>query len=336
MKATSIVRLAALSCLAAVPAHADTVNVYTERQPVFLENIFGAFTEQTGVDVEVLYLDKGSVERLRNEGRHSPADVVIVADVGRLLQLAENELVKPIESAEVERTVSPNLRHPDGLWSALTQRFRVAYVANDSPIQELTFEELGDPGFGQGICLRSGTHPYNVALFSAYADHHGVSEAEKWLKGIKGNLARKPQGNDRAQIKGVASGACDVAVANLYYFFKMINGNDSDEREAASKVRWVPISFADGGLHANVSGVALAKHAPNTGLAIQLIEFMVGENAQRIYASDNYELPVRDGVGMPPELQRALAHDVDQISLANIARHRPEVSEIVGRVGFDD
>lgn len=315
---------------------AASVNVYTERQPVFLEDIFEAFEQESGIEVNVLYLDKGAVERLRSEGSHSPADVVIVADVGRLSQLDKNGLVQPIRSAVVESVVPGSLRHPKGHWTALSKRLRVVYVPGDAASGPQSFNELGDADLGGKICIRSGAHPYNIALIAASINHHGEQETEKWLQGVKGNLARKPQGNDRAQIKGVASGACDMAVANLYYYFKMLAGSDADEREAAGKVRWLPVGFADRGAHVNVSGAAIAKHAANFEEAMALVEFMVGEKAQAMYANNNGELPVRGDIEMPGRLSAAHATKNDTLSLQAIAKKRELASRLVEKVAFDD
>lgn len=323
--------LAFLSC----NALAGTVNIYTERQQVFLEPILQAFKETTGHEAKVLYLEKGAIARLRSEGRSSPADVVIVADIGRLLQLAMSDLVQPIVSAEVDRVVPGYLRDPGKLWLALTKRLRVVYVAKDAEVAPTSFEELADGNWRGKVCLRSGTHPYNIALFSSLLSHHGEDDFVTWLDGLKGNLARRPQGNDRAQIKGVANGECGVGVGNLYYYYKMLNSDDPAEREAAAKVRWVPVSVGDAGAHVNVSGIVLAANAPNGATALELIEFMVGKEAQGLYATANSELPVRSGVAMPAELELATAVKVDDIPLAEIAANRALVSELVTSAGFD-
>jgi iron(III) transport system substrate-binding protein len=173
-------------------------------------------------------------------------------------------------------------------------------------------------------------------LFAALLEHHGQDSFVAWLKSLKSNLARKPQGNDRARIKGVANGGCGIGIGNLYYYYKMLNSNDPGEQEAAAKVRWVPASVAGGGAHANISGIALAKHAPNRAVAMELIEFMVGPVAQRIYAAANSELPVRPGTTMPPELQEAASVPIDSIALHRIAARRAQVSKLVDQVGFDN
>ena len=332
----TIIRTIVVLSLLTQIAQAATVNVYTERQPVFLENIFAKFETATGTTVRVLYLDKGVIERLRHEGINSPADAVIVADIGRLSQLATDDLVRPITSTAVTEFVPAWLRHPDGLWTALTKRLRVLYVSKDAVDVPVTYEELSNPRWRGQVCIRSGAHPYNIALIAAYLAHHGREATQEWLQGLKANLARKPQGNDRAQIKGVAFNTCGVGIANLYYFHKMRTSDDPDEREVAAKVKWLTPTLAQVGTHTNISGIAIAKHAPHPQEAKALVEFLVGHQAQLLYATENYELPVRDGVALPAELAAAQQVRQDQLQLQQIAEYRAQASALVSEVSFDN
>ena len=317
-------------------AHAASLNVYTERQPIFLQHFFDGFEREAGIQLNILYLDKGVIERLRNEGEHSPADVVIVADISRLSQLVANGLSQPIESDVVDQVVPSSLRHPEGLWVGLSKRYRVVFVPKDASGGPKDFSELGESSLRGKVCIRSGSHPYNVALFSAYVNHHGEEATEQWLRGLKGNLARKPQGNDRAQIRGVASGSCDMAVANLYYYFKMLLGDDLSEANAAKKVKWLPVVMGAKGVHTNISGIAIAKHSKNAGGAHELVEYMLSAESQLLYAAKNNELPVREIERMPRKLQEAHRTKADDLSLQAIVEKRPLASELVEKVGFDD
>ena len=275
--------LVAATLLGAQHAHgSETVNIYTERQQVFLQPILDLFTEQTGIATEILYLDKGAVERLRSERESSPADVIIVVDTGRLAKLVEENLSAPIRAQTIIDNVPAWLRDAQGRWIALTKRYRLLFVAQDGQLRVDSYEQLSSPALRGKLCLRSGLHPYNISLFSAYIHHHGRQKAREWLVGLKRNLARPPQGNDRAQLKGVASGECAIAVANMYYYYKMLNSDDPAEREVASKVRWLAPQIAGQGVHTNISGIALARHAPNKKAALKLIEFMVGKQAQTV------------------------------------------------------
>ena len=328
---------AMLALLLPLPALADEVNVYTERQEVFLRDIFTAFTAATGTKVNVLYLDKGSVERLASEGEHTVADLVIVADVGRVQALEDADLTQPLDpgllaKGSVPVRMRPERRH----WAPLTRRLRVLFVREDDPTAIVDFSELAEPEWRDGLCLRSGFHPYNIALFANYLGLHGEEEAQSWISGIKANLARRPQGNDRAQIKGVANGQCRAAVANLYYYYKMLNSDKEDERRAAQSVRWLPLRVDASGAHANISAAAIAKYSKRPAAAGRLLEFMLSAEAQRMYATANYELPIRPNVAMPAELEQANAVAANALSLDDIARLRSAAAELVEEAGFDD
>ena len=327
--------LAWFAALAGFAAQADQVNVYTERQPVFLEEIFAAFTAATGIEVEALYLDKGALERLASEGKASPADVIVLTDIGRLHELGRRDLSAPVTAPEVLEAVPAWLRDPQGRWIALTRRARLVYVRNDEAQQPGHYEDLAAAGMEDTLCLRSGSHPYNVALFAAYLGRYGEEKTLAWLSGLARNLAREPQGNDRAQIKGVASGECRYAIANSYYYFKMLNSDDPAERRAAAQVRLIAPTFVGGGTHVNVSGAALARHAPHPDAAVELIKFMVGRQAQRIYAQANFEMPVREDVSMTGQLAAVsslLESDTQQ--LAEIAQLRGRASQLAVEAGL--
>lgn len=326
-----------LALLLPLPALADEVNVYTERQEVFLRDIFTAFTATTAIKVNVLYLDKGSVERLASEGEHTVADLVIVADVGRVQALEDAGLTQPLEpglldAVSVPVSMRPQRRH----WAPLTRRLRVLFVREDDPTAIADFSELAAPEWEGGLCMRSGFHPYNIALFANYLGLHGEDDARSWINGVRANLARKPQGNDRAQIKGVANGRCRAAVANLYYYYKMLNSDNEAERRAAQGVRWLPLRVDASGAHANISGAAIARHSKRPQAAAQLLEFMLSPEAQRMYASANYELPIRSDVSMPAELEQANEVSANSLSLDDIARLRSAAAELVEEAGFDD
>ncbi|MBF2735266.1 MAG: extracellular solute-binding protein [Betaproteobacteria bacterium AqS2] len=320
------------AALAAPPVRADEVNVYTERQEVFLRDVFAGFTAATGVKVNALYLANGAIERLASEGEHTVADVVIVADVGRLQELEDRGLTQEIDAGVIGAAPHSDARQ----WVALTRRLRVLFVPQDSPAAAEEMAGLAAARWRGGLCLRSGFHPYNVALFANYLGLHGEQEARALIDGVKANLARRPQGNDRAQIKGVASGQCKAAVANLYYYHKMLAGDDAAERKAAEAVRWLPLRMDAEGVHANVSGGAIARHSKRPAAAARLLEYMLSAEAQRIYAAANGELPVRRDVAMPAALQAAAALPVNGLPIGRIASLRPAAAALVAEAAFDD
>lgn len=334
MQAATAMRniVAAAVALLAPLAHADEVNVYTERQEVFLRDVFAGFTAATGVKVNPLYLAKGAIERLASEGEHTIADLVLVADVGRLQELEDRGLTQAMDARLPGAAPQSGARY----WVALTRRLRVLFVPKDSPVEKAAMAELDGSQWRGGLCLRSGFHPYNVALFANYLGLHGEAAARELISGVKANLARRPQGNDRAQIKGVAGGQCKAAVANLYYYYKMLDGDDAAERKAAEAVRWIPLLMDGEGVHANVSGGAIARHSKRPEAAARLLEYMLSDEAQRIYASANGELPVREGVAMPAALQFAAGLPVNGLPIGRIASLRPAAAALVEEAAFDD
>lgn len=315
-------------------ANALEVNVYTERQPVFLEQIFSDFTAETGIEVNVLYIDSGLVDRLQMESDASPADSVIFTDIGRLTDFAARGLAMPIGSAQVWKDVPKWLRDKDDLWTAYTRRVRMVYVTKGAVDRPATFEELEDKRWRGDICVRSLTHPYNIALVAALLAFHGEDATMHWLRGLRANLARNPQGNDRAQIIGVANGVCALGIANGYYYHKMLNSNDSNQREAALQVDYIAAELGGAGPHINISGVAIAKHAPNPDNARKLIEFMLRETSQRMFAEFNGEIPVRDFAWMTRKVPAATGGGV-KVDLARIGKLRARASKLIELADLD-
>ncbi len=321
--------------VAATPALADEVNVYTSRQPELIQPIFDAFTEATGTEVSVLFAGKGLIERMKAEGDRSPADLYITADISNLKAAADEGLTQPHGSDVVADVVPAELRDADGRWFALTTRARVVYASKER-VEEgaiSNYEDLADPKWADSICIRPGTHSYNLALISAMIAHHGREQAKTWLEGVKENLARKPQGNDRAQVKAVWAGECDLAIGNTYYMGKMLE--NPDQRAWAEAVNVVFPEFEDGGTHVNISGAALTKSAPNREAALELVEFMLSEEAQKLYAELNYEYPVREGVALSDVVEAWGTFEPDTLSLAEIGELRGDALKLVEEVGFD-
>lgn len=329
---------AALVAVTAMPlaASADEVNIYSYRQANLLEPLLDAFTEETGIETNVVFAKKGLAERLEREGRNSPADVVMTVDISRLNELVERGLTQAVDNEVMEANIPENLRHPDGKWFALTTRGRMIYASVDR-VEEgeiTTYEELADPKWEGRICTRSGKHPYNIALFSSMIAHHGEEEAEAWLTGLKNNLARKPQGGDRDQIKAIAEGVCDLSIGNSYYYGKMLN--DDNQRAAAEAVRIVFPNSDGRGTHINISGIALTNSAPNQENAIRLMEFLSQEKAQQIYAKANTEYPANPSVEPSGMVAGWGELHPDSLSLQEIAERRNAAVRMVDRVDYDN
>ena len=318
-----------------LPAIGSEVNVYSYRQPELVEPLFDAFTEKTGIAVNVSFLNKGMVERLQAEGSRSPADLVMTVDISRLQALVEAGVTQSVESQALDDAIPAEFRGDDGSWFALTLRARIAYASKErvSDGEITTYEDLASDKWKGRICIRSGTHPYNLALFSAVIAHHGEEAAKDWIAGLRGNLARKPQGNDRAQVKAVWAGECDVGLGNTYYMGKMLT--NEEQQEWAGSVRIVFPTFENGGTHVNVSGMAMTAAAPNRENALMLMEFLASSEAQEIYAETNYEYPVDPNVPSSDLVASWGMPVTDGLSLSKIAVLRPAALKLVEEVDFD-
>jgi iron(III) transport system substrate-binding protein len=319
-------------------AGSGEVNVYSYRQPYLIEPLLKEFTDETGIKVNVIFAEKGLIERIQAEGRNSPADVLLTADIGNLTQATASGIAQPIQSEIIEAAVPQAYRAQDNEWIGLTTRARVIYASKDRVTQDaITYEELADPKWRGKICTRSGQHAYNVALIASMIAHHGEAWTEEWLRGVKANLARKPAGNDRLQVKGVYAGECDLALGNTYYMGAMLtNEKEPEQKEWAESVEILFPNSADRGTHVNVSGAVVAKHAPNKENAVKLVEFLASDKGQQIYAEVNHEYPVKDGVSRSELVQSWGAFKPDSISLDEVAALRKKASELVDKVGFDD
>ena len=317
-------------------ASAQEVNVYSLRQAFLVEPLFAKFTEQTGVKVNVIFAEKGLVERIKQEGINSPADVLMTVDISRISDAVAAGVTQPVESDVLENSIPAHLRDENRHWFALTQRGRAIYASKERVAEgEITsYEDLADPKWDGRVCTRSGTHVYNIALFASMIAHHGAEDAKAWLEGVKSNLARKPQGNDRGQVKAIKEGECDIAIGNTYYFGKMMD--NPDQRSWAEAVNIVFPNQADRGMSMNISGMTLIKGAPHKENAIKLMEFLVSDEAQKIYAEVNYEYPVKPGVEWAENVKSWGTFKADALPLGEIARLRADAVRMVDQVGYNE
>jgi iron(III) transport system substrate-binding protein len=329
---------------ASAPAQAQNLppkalTLYTTREVGLIQPLLTVFTARTGIKVESVFLKDGLLERVKAEGARSPADVLMTVDVGNLIDLAEGGVTQPIKSAAIDSAVPANLRAADGQWVSLSLRARVFYAEKGLKFQSVHYEDLADPKWKGKVCLRAGQHPYNTALIAAMIGHHGEVKTEQWLRGVKANLGRKATGGDRDVARDILGGICDVGLANSYYVGQMKSAKpDTDARKWGDGIQVLQPTFAvpGGGTHVNISGAAIARHAPNRAGALALLEFLVSEPAQVLYAQANYEYPVRKGVALDPLIAAAIGElQVDPLALTEIARHRKQASLLVDKVGFD-
>ena len=324
-----------LLILGAAPVFGSEINIYSYRQPFLIQPLTDAFTEQTGIKVNVAYLRKGMIERMKAEGKRSPADVVLTVDISRLAAVVEANLTQPVLNKTLEKNIPTIYRDPDNHWFGLTTRARIIYASKDKvPDGEVTtYENLADPKWKGRICTRSGTNAYTVALTSAIIHHHGAKKAEEWLRSVKNNLARKPQGNDRAQVKAIWAGECDIAIGNTYYMGKMLK--DPEQKAWADSVRIVFPVFENGGTHVNISGIALAKHSRNKENAVKLMEFLSSPEAQKIYAFANFEYPIAPNAEPAELVKNWGTFTPDDVNLMDLAKLRSTALKLTEIVDFD-
>ena len=324
-----------LLILGAAPVFGSEINIYSYRQPFLIQPLTDAFTEQTGIKVNVAYLRKGMIERMKAEGKRSPADVVLTVDISRLAAVVEANLTQPVLNKTLEKNIPTIYRDPDNHWFGLTTRARIIYASKDkvSDGEVTTYENLADPKWKGRICTRSGTNDYTVALTSAIIHHHGAEKAEEWLRLVKNNLARKPQGNDRAQVKAIWAGECDISIGNTYYMGKMLK--DPEQKAWADSVRIVFPVFENGGTHVNISGIALAKHSPNKENAVKLMEFLSSPEAQKIYAFANFEYPIAPNAEPAELVKNWGTFTPDDVNLMDLAKLRSTALKLTEIVDFD-
>ena len=323
------------STLSAVSA-AEKVNIYSYRQPQLIDPLLKAFTAKTGIETNVVYANAGLEERIQAEGANSPADVLFTVDIGRLTEAKERGITQPIDVADVKElaAIPANFRDPAGHWFGLTLRGRVVYASKERVKQtSITYAELADPRWKGKICTRSGQHVYNVSLIASVIAHNGEAAAETWLKGLKENLARKPAGGDREQVRDVQAGLCDLAIGNTYYMAAMLK--DPKQQAWAESVNMLFPDAATTGTHVNVSGVSLIKNAPNKAAALKLVAFLASDEGQRLYAEANSEYPIDPKVPPTQVVQSWGKLVPDKIPLADVAAQRKKASELIDKVKFD-
>jgi iron(III) transport system substrate-binding protein len=330
-----MLRLSLLALLLGTPAIAQEVNVYSHRQPELIQPLIDAFTAETGITVNVAFVDKGMAERLVAEGDRSPADLVLTVDIARLMQVVDAGVIQPVQSDVLKANIPATMRDAGDQWFGLTARARIVYSSIDrvQPGEVTTYEALATDTWKGRICTRSGLNDYNIALLSAVIAHHGEAAGKAWAEGLKANLARKPDGGDRDQVKAIAAGECDIAIGNTYYIGQMLA--DPEQKAAAEAVRIDFPVFEGDGTHLNVSGIAMTKSAPNHDNALKFMEWLSGDAAQQIYASTNNEYPVKAGVPASALVAGWGTFTPDSLLLTDIASHRAAALRIMEEVNFD-
>ena len=321
----------------AAGAAAAEVNIYSYRQEALIKPQLEAFTKATGIKYNLITGSAGGLlERLKNEGANSPADMLFTVDAGRLWRAKEAGVLQPVKSEVLEKQIPAHFRDPDGTWYGLGIRVRAIFYNVDKvkPAELSTYEDLADPKWKGKVLIRSSSNIYNQSLLASLIRYHGVEGAEKWARGVAANFARKPQGGDTDQLKALAVGEGAVAVANNYYYGRLVASKKPADKKVVEKIRIFWPNQKGRGAHVNVSGAAVTRSAKNKDEAVKLLEFLVGEEAQKIYAELGHEFPVRDDVETGEIVAAMGPVKMDGLPLAVLGENNPEAIRIFDRVGW--
>ncbi|MEB8431000.1 Fe(3+) ABC transporter substrate-binding protein [Cocleimonas sp. KMM 6892] len=312
----------------------NVVNIYSSRQSQLIQPVLKAFTKDTGIKVNLITgKDDALIERIRREGPNTQADILLTADAGRLSRAKQAKILQPVKSSILFRSIPANLRDPENTWFGLTYRSRVIFYKKSTinPNQLSTYEDLADPKWKGRICVRSSDSIYNQSLVASMIAAKGMPFAEKWVKGLVSNFSRKPQGGDRDQIKAVASGACDIAIANTYYYAQMLFGGDKRQKGAAEQVGIFWPNQNDRGAHINISGAGVTAAAKHKANAIKLLEYMLEDVVQGWYSTVNGEYPVKPGVPADTRLQKWGKFKTDALNLSSLGRFNAQAVQAMDK-----
>ncbi len=349
MTRTAFAALALLATLAVAPAQAQqpVLNLYSARHYTTDEALYANFTRATGIRVQRVDADDaGILARLKAEGSASPADVILLVDAARLHKGEVDGLFKPVKSKLLEDALPAAYRATptaEGTaWFGFSTRARVVVYDKQKVKREDvdTYEELADPKNKGKLCIRSGSHPYNLSLFAAMTEHLGDKKTEEWLKGMVANLARSPKGGDTDQIKAVSAGECQIAVSNSYYVARLLRSNNAEDKALMDKVAVVFPNQTSWGTHLNIAGGAVARHAKNTAAAVKFLEYLASPEAQAYFADGNNEWPTARGVKVNNPALQAMSgtangsFKAETLPLSTVGANAVKVQQMLDRVGF--
>jgi iron(III) transport system substrate-binding protein len=325
----------------AMPALAQSgeVNIYSYREPGLIQPLLDQFAAETGIKANVLFAGDGLLDRVAAEGELSPVDVVLTVDVGNLVGAKEKGLTQPITTPALTERLEPQFRDAEGHWTALSLRARVFYVSKDRvDATALTYEDIAGPEWKGRLCTRPGDHVYNIGLIASRLALWGEDKTREWLTAVRDNMAYPPSGNDREGVKNILAGTCDLSISNTYYMGHMLNNDaEPEQKEWAASARIVYPTTVDGdGTQVNAAGAFIAKHAPNVDNANRLIEFLLSDAAQQMYADTNYEYPAVTSV-QPAELTLSWGTlQPSSVTLTDIAAHRAGAAALVDELKFNE
>jgi iron(III) transport system substrate-binding protein len=334
---------AALAALLAAAAGGTALaegvlNVYSARHYDNDDKLYDDFTAATGITVNRLEGNADEIlERLKAEGANSPADVVLLVDAGRLYRADQAGLLQPVSSPVLEERIPAALRHPEGRWFGFATRARVIFYdkerVTDPP---RTYADLADPRFKGMVCVRSASNIYSLSLLASIIAHEGEAAARAWAKGVLDNLAREPEGGDTDQLKAIASGQCAIAIANTYYFARALaeTVEGLTPADGRDRIGWVFPDQDGRGTHINISGAAVAAHAPNRENAVKFLEYLASDEAQEFFAAINYEYPAVPGAAVDSTVQSLGEFKADTLNLAALGEHQALAQQIYNELGW--
>jgi iron(III) transport system substrate-binding protein len=329
-----------IAALAALPAFAQekVLNLYTSRHYQTDEALYENFTKATGIKVNRIEAgDDAIIERMKQEGARSPADVLVTVDAGRLWRAEQAGLLQPVKSRVLDERIPAELRHPDGLWYGFSLRARPIFYAKGKvdPAKLRDYEDLADPAHKGKICVRSSSNVYNLSMMSSMIAAAGPEKAEAWAKGVVRNMARAPKGGDTDQLMAVAAGECDIAISNTYYFVRLLKSAKPEEKAAAQKIGVVFPNQSSRGAHVNISGAGVAKHAPHRDAAVKFLEYLSSPQAQAYFAGGNNEYPVAGKAAAENrELMSLGEFRKDSVNVSLLGRNQGAAQQIYDRAGW--
>jgi len=340
MKTLLLSWLALLGLMTALPAaasDAQVVNIYSARKEALILPLLERFREQTGIEFRLVTgKADGLLKRLQIEGQASPADVFITVDAGRLQRAKEAGLLQRVDSPLLDERIPAQLRDRDNQWFGLSQRARVIFYVKDKvdPAELSTYEALADDKWRGRICMRSSDAIYNQSLVASMIEANGIEKTEAWARKLVENFARKPAGGDTDQLRAAAAGLCDIAIANTYYYGRLLDSDKEKEREAASRLELFWPNQQGRGAHVNVSGAAVTRHSKHRDAAVKLLEFLVNDASQAWYAEVNEEYPVVAGVKIPETLKSFGEFKSDSLNLTLLGENNRAAVELMDRAGW--
>ena len=321
----------------AAPAFADgELNLYSSRHYDTDERLYSDFEKKTGITINRIEAKASALsERIKAEGKNSPADVFITTDVGRIWRADQEGLLQKTDSYVLTEMIPPHLRDTGNTWFGFSQRARMIFFAKDRVSEPpATYEDLADKKYEGMICARSSSNIYMQSLLASMVAHHGVEEATKWAQGLKDNLARKPQGGDTDQLRGLVSGECDIAIANSYYFARALRREVKGLSDSIEGIGWVFPNQEGRGAHVNISAAGIAKHAPNRDNAVKFLEYLLSPSAQKYFSAGNDEYPVVADAELAESVEKLGAFKADDLSLNKLGTHQREAQKIYDRVDY--